>query len=241
LTDTAPSSFRQLLFGTVLCTALLVAMSFENRRYRSEDDFEPFHTRAAAAINSIPLVIGPWMGKEGALRSDELRLLRPNAYRCITFFDSRAEALTDNSRTVHLLLAQCKRAGDMENHWPPRCYPAMGYDLVGEWPRKWIVEGQTVDGVEYHFERRDRGRIVRQTVYNFMVLPEKGIQPDMKAISASAEDYQQRYYGAAQIQVVFAGALADSVAQGQRDGIFAELIAPCLGVIRTLSEGVLDP
>ncbi len=230
-----------LVSGPVLCTGLLLAMSLNNRQYRNEDDFEPFHTRAAIAINSIPVVIGPWMGKEGTLRSDELNLLKPNAYRCITFSDTRAEALTDPSRTVHLLIAQCKRANYMENHWPPNCYPSMGYMLIGDTPREWTVAGQTVKGVEYQFERRDRGRIVRQTVYNFMVLPEKGIQPDMKAISSSAEDYQQRYYGAAQIQVVFAGGLAESLARGERDTIFAELITPCMGVIRTLSEGVTTP
>lgn len=229
-----------LLVGPFLATALLVGMSFENRQYRSEDDFEAFHSRAAVAINSIPVVIGPWMGKEGTLRSEELNLLKPNAYRCITYSDTRASALTDLSRTVHLLIAQCKRASYMENHWPPKCYPAMGYMLVGEKARQWNVAGTMIDGYEYQFERRDRGRVARQTVYNFMVLPEKGINADMKAISKSAEDYQQRYYGAAQIQVVFAGPLAESVARNERDSIFTELITPCLGVIRTLSEGVTE-
>lgn len=236
-----PSSLRMLLTGPFLATAMLVGMSFENRHYRSEDDFESFHARATVAINSIPVVIGHWMGQEGTLRPEELNLLKPNAYRCITYWDTRASALTDLSRTVNLLIAQCKRASYMENHWPPKCYPAMGYMLVGEKQRQWDVSGTRIDGYEYQFERRDRGRIMRQTVYNFMVLPEKGICPDMKAISASAEDYQQRYYGAAQIQVVFAGTLADSVARNERDNIFTELITPCLGVIKTLSEGVTEP
>ncbi len=234
-------NIRLLLLGPVLCTAVLVAMSFENRQYKREEDFEPFHARAKTAIEGIPLVIGPWMGQKNDLRDDEYNLLKPNAVRSITFSDTRASALTDRSRSVHLLIAQCKRANFMENHWPPNCYPSMGYTLIGEEPRAWTVGGTTIQGVEYRFEQRDRGRVIRQTVYNFMVLPVQGIQPDMKAISLSAEDYQQRYYGAAQIQVVFAGTLAEPVSQGERDSIFAELIAPCLGVIRTLSEGVIEP
>jgi len=234
-------NLRLLLLGPVLCTTLLVAMSFENRQYKQEKDFEPFHARAKAAIDAIPVVIGPWMGQRNDLRPEEYNLLKPNAVQSITYSDTRASALTDRSRSVHLLIAQCKRANLMENHWPPNCYPSMGYMQIGEQRRVWQVAGTPIEGVEYQFEQRDRGRVIRQTVYNFMVLPEQGIQPDMKAISLSAEDYQQRYYGAAQIQVVFAGTLAEPAAQAERDSIFAELITPCLGVIRTLSEGVTEP
>jgi hypothetical protein len=242
--EASPPNVRSLLFGPVLCTGLLVAMSFENRTYKHEKDFEPFHARAAAAVNAIPVVIGPWMGRNSGIGYDEERLLKPNAYRNITFSDTRASALTDLSRTVHLLVVQCRRANDMNNHWPPNCYPAMGYDLIGQatdHPRTWTIGETPIRGYEYRFEQRDGSRVTRQTVYNFMVLPQQGIQPDMKAISASAEDYQQRYYGAAQFQVVFAGALAEPGAQAERDSIFAELITPCLGVIRTLSEGVIEP
>jgi hypothetical protein len=239
--ETSSINLRSLLAGPVLCTGLLVAMSFENRSYRNEREFEPFHARAQTAIDSIPLVIGPWMGLKKDLRPEELNLLKPNAFRSITYSDTSASALADRSRSVHLLIAQCKRANYMENHWPPNCYPAMGYMLLDERERTWTVGSTSIRGYEYLFEQRDRGRVTRQTVYNFMVLPQKGIQPDMKAISASAEDYQQRYYGAAQIQVVFAGSLAEAGARDERDGIFAELMTPCLPVIRTLSEGDIEP
>jgi hypothetical protein len=94
--------------------------------------------------------------------------------------------------------------------------------------------------MEYQFERRDGSRVSRTTVYNFMVLPGQGICRDMKAITASAEDYQQRYYGAAQFQVVFASALADPAATAARDAVFAELITPCRDVIAMLSDGALE-
>lgn len=240
----SPPHLRSLILGPLLCTGVLVAMSFENRTYRSEADFEPYHTRASAAVESIPYIIAPWYGKEAPLRDEEKALLKPNAYRCINFTDTRASALADPSRLVALMVAQTRRANDMDGHYPPVCYPAQGYSLVNNdgTPRDWKVADKVIQGMEYQFERRSGGRLERTTVYNFMILPQQGIRRDMKAITASAEDYQQRYYGAAQFQVVFVLSLAEPTqsAREQRDQIFSELIAPCLKVIDTLSKGALE-
>ena len=234
-------SFRSLLLGPGLCLLVISSMSLENRRYHNEADIEPFHQKAAQAIEQIPLVIAPWMGTEKPLSADERRILNPNAYRCIEFSDTRAAALTDPSRRVLLMVAQCRRAGQMNGHYPPECYPSRGYmPAANDHPRTWTVGNRQIDGMEYVFERREGGRVARTAVYNFMVLPNQGIRADMKAINESAEDYQQRYYGAAQFQVVFAGALAEANARGERDAIFQELMIPCLGVIQTLSEGAIE-
>jgi hypothetical protein len=242
-----PNQLRSIILGPSLCAALLGAMSLQGRQLSKLPDPEPFHRRAAEAINGIPLVIPPWMGREGeaeALRPEERSLLKPNAYRCITFVDTRAAALSDASRRVVLMVDQCKLASDMSGHFPPKCYPSRGYlQPEGEGrERDWQIAGMHIPGMEYQFERRDAGRIIKTTVYNFMVLPNKGIQRDMKAVDASAEDYQQRYYGAAQFQVVFGGSLAESTSASRqaRDAVFAELIAPCSSVIRTLSDGVTE-
>ncbi|HEX8341226.1 MAG TPA: hypothetical protein VF624_09980 [Tepidisphaeraceae bacterium] len=231
---------RSLLIGPVLCMAVLLGIALENRTYRVENDFDPFHVRAARAINELPPVLGAWMGKERLLPEEERALLQPNAYRCIELTDTRAAALSDPSRTVLLLLAQVNRARKMDGHFPPKCYPSRGYELVAEKTRDWAVGDGVVRGMEYQFERREGSRVSRTTVYNFMVLPGQGICRDMKAITLSAEDYQQRYYGAAQFQVVFASSLADPAATAARDAVFAELIAPCRGVIATLSDGALE-
>jgi hypothetical protein len=241
MSDAGSSHLRSLILGPVVCTAVLVAMSFENRRYISQADLEPFHARAARAIDSVPLAIPPWMGSEIPMRKEERDLLKPNAYRCIEYVDTRAEAITDPSRNVKLMVVECRRANHMVGHYPPNCYPAQGYMEAGERPRDWTIAGQAIEGMEYQYERREQGRIIRTCVYNFMVLPQQGIKRDMKAVYASAEDYQQRYYGAAQFQVLFYGPLADASARDERDGIFAELIAPCVGVIQTLSEGAIEP
>lgn len=229
---------RSLILGPVLCTVLLGAMTLQSRQYRGERDFEPFHSRAAVAINSIPLVISPWMGKEVPLSAEERNLLEPNAYRCIFFF--KPDPDPDKIRNVLLMITQCRNSNKMSGHYPPKCYPSRGYMQTGESVRGWKIAGMPINGMEYQFERKDRGQTMKTTVYNFMILPEQGIKPDMNSINASAEDYEQRYYGAAQFQVVFGGSLAEQTvdARRERDQIFAELIAPCQGVIRTLAEGV---
>jgi len=231
---------RSLILGPVLCTVLLGAMTLQGRQYRGERDFQPFHDRAAVAINSIPLVIGQWMGKEMDLSQEERNLLQPNAYRCIFFF--KPDPDPENIRNALLMITQCRNSNKMSGHFPPKCYPSRGYIQTDEAERGWKIAGMPIYGMEYQFERKDRGQVIKTTIYNFMILPEQGIKPDMNSINASAEDYEQRYYGAAQFQVVFPGTLAEQTpeARKERDQIFAELIAPCMGVIRTLSEGVQE-
>ncbi len=62
---------------------------------------------------------------------------------------------------------------------------------------------------------------------------------DMKGVEKAAEDYQQRYYGAPQFQVVFHGLASADQSRDERDAIFAALIGPNLNVIETLTSGVL--
>jgi hypothetical protein len=59
----------------------------------------------------------------------------------------------------------------------------------------------------------------------------------MKALEEAAEDYQQRYYGAAQFQVVFSGLASADRSRDERDEIFAALLGPNLKVIETLKSG----
>ena len=180
------------------------------------------------------------------MSKEELALLRPNAYRCISFTDTRPAPSGDAARRVLMLITQCRRAGNMDGHYPPTCYPSRGYAQVdapsdGKGTlRTWHARNRTLTGCEYFFERRVQGRVGRTAVYNFMVLPEQGVRPDMESVNASAEDYQQRYYGAAQFQLVFGGNLAQATpeARQQRDEVFAELIGPCSNVITTLCDGV---
>jgi hypothetical protein len=79
-------------------------------------------------------------------------------------------------------------------------------------------------------------------VYNFFVTPlvpgslvshpelNGAICPDIQSVYTSGEDYQRRYFGAAEFQLVF----ETSMTSEQRDQAFIDLLAPNLNVIRTL-------
>jgi hypothetical protein len=101
-------------------------------------------------------------------------------------------------------------------------------------PRNWKIDGTTIPGYEYQFTQLLQGQTTRTTVYNFLIVPGQGIVRDMKGVAQAAEDYQQRYYGAAQFQVVFHGLAATDRSQQERDEIFATLMGPNLSLIQTL-------
>jgi hypothetical protein len=61
----------------------------------------------------------------------------------------------------------------------------------------------------------------------------------MKGVEEAAEDYQQRYYGAAQFQVVFQSEGSAERSREERDEIFATLMGPNIQLIETLTSGVL--
>lgn len=244
---------RLLVTGPAACALVLAGILIDNRRYHSDADYDAYHRRAKLAVEAIPTTVGPWVGTEKALSAEELALLQPNAYRYVTYHDTRPEAVGDPSRWVTLLVDQCRWANNMLGHYPPKCYPARGEkaccteDLpAGQTGRErvWKVNGVRIHGMEYFFERTDplTRRPVRRAVYDFMALPQQGVRADMESVAGSAEDYQQRYYGAAQFQFVFGGDLAEATpqARAERDDAFTELIGKCSDAIKTLCDGKYD-
>src|SRR3954452_17916387 len=106
-------------------------------------------------------------------------------------------------------------------------------------PRDWTVGDLVIPGVEYGFEQKLVGQTYRTTMYNFFVVPgSKTTSPlrrDMDAVYDAIEDYPQRYYGAAQFQVVSQGLSSADLPRSERDEIFRTLIEPTIPVIKPLS------
>ena len=239
-----------MLAPPVMAATLLAGLSLEQRSYVKPQDVEPYHAKAKAAIDEIPFVLaqGRWTGREMPLPTAAQKLLRPNAVVSRTYEDNQkgelgAAGTIGRERVATLLIVQCRDSRDMLGHYPPRCYRSHGMEQKSAEPRNWVVGDLVIPGVEYGFEQKLVGQTYRTTVYNFFVVPggrtHEPLRRDMDAVREAAEDYQQRYYGAAQFQVVFQGLSSADLPRSERDDIFRTLIEPTIPVIKTLSSGGL--
>ena len=233
--------FRFMLLSPVASLTLLALIAAENHRYLRPADFEPYHQRARVAIESLPHMIGSFIGvdDEQSIPKEAQKLLKPNKILYRHYSDASLEGLS-NPRWADLLIVQCKQSGDMVGHYPPICYPSHGMELVngaGE-SRDWNVgdENFVIPGMEYRFVKVEEGQSVVQTVYNFLVIPGRGIVRDMEGVKSAAADYQQRYYGAAQFQVVFYRPASSELSREQRDEIFKTLMGQAVPVIQQISQ-----
>jgi len=233
---------KQILTATaspLLCGALLMGVVLEARTRVRAADADPFHKRAKEAVEQeIAANLDPeqWSSQEAPVPPSAIQLLRPNAI----FSRNYLEHLSDN-RAVYgeVLVDQCRDARDMQGHYPPNCYPAAGDQQISSMKRTWIVGGLTIDGMEYMFKEPQKGLSDERCVYNFFIIPSipglgansiHGIYPDIQAVYKSGEDYQRRYYGAAQFQFVFSA----EYKRQDRDRFLVDFLTPNLGPIAAL-------
>ena len=91
----------------------------------------------------------------------------------------------------------------MTGHYPPICYSNIGYELVRASSTTPITVGrEPVPFTEYQFEKYTHGRAEKLYMYNFFVVPGRGAVDDIKGVHDAAEDYERRFFGAAQFQVL---------------------------------------
>jgi hypothetical protein len=233
--------FASTLLPPILSIALLGGIVAETRSHIQPRDIEPYHAKAKEAIDGVPYVIGTWTGKDQPIPMAAQKLLRPNAILSRVYVDSATNS-PYQIRAASMLIVQCRDSRDMVGHYPPICYRAQGMTQDEKYcgPRDWTVNGKVIPGYEYQFTEVFQGQTTQTIVYNFLIVPGRGIVRDMKGVERAAEDYQQRYYGAAQFQVVFQGLASAEPSRDQRDEIFATLMGPNLKLIETLTSGVLE-
>jgi hypothetical protein len=220
---------------------LLSGIVAEDRTHLKPADVEPYHAHARAAIKAWPETIpdregdrvGQWTTSEDeSLPPSAEQLLHPN---CSIQRRYTSNLLAPNGLRAQavLLIVQCKDSRDMAGHYPPICYPAAGEQPISDpIPFNLYVNGNWINGTEYHFLQKTLP-VSRQCVYDFFIVPGKGFVIDMAGVRKAAGDYQRRYYGAAQFQVV----MDADYPQEFRERIFRELIganSAALSVLNTV-------
>jgi hypothetical protein len=233
--------FAFVLAPPLLSAGLLAGIVAQQSTRLKPKDVEPYHARARELVDAVPYVIGYWTGKDDDIPVAAQKLLRPNAILSRTYSDNDPSGVRTRHREASLLIVQCRDSRDMVGHFPPICYRAHGMTLDEKYsgPRDWQVKDLTIPGYEYQFTQLFQGQTFRTTVYNFLIVPGRGIVRDMKGVEQAAEDYQERYYGAAQFQVVFHGLASAGRSREERDEIFKTLIGPNTALIRALTSGGL--
>jgi hypothetical protein len=192
-----------ILASPVLCLGLLGGIVAQDATHLNPTDSEPYHARAKAAIEEWPKTIadGDWTTSDDeALPPSAEQLLHPN---CVVDRLYTSGSLRVNGRLAQasLLIVQCKDSRDMAGHYPPICYPASGAPQLLSESFRLSAGGVTITGTEYQFLRRALPAY-RQSVYDFFIVPGKGFVADMNGVRSAAKNYEGRYYGAAQFQVV---------------------------------------
>src|SRR5690606_29074302 len=104
-------------------------------------------------------------------------------------------------------------------HYPPVCYPGRGLRLAESSGETWDAGGKAVAGMEYAFESNTFQRATRLVVCNFMIMPDGRILRDWEGAQREV-GMSYRYYGAAQMQLVF----SSGTTKARRDVIIREIL-----------------
>ena len=222
-----------ILASPLLCLALLGGIMAEDRTHLTPSDVEPYHARARAVIEEWPKTIadGQWTtSADENLPPSAEQLLHPNCVIDRRYTSGTLPPVNAQPVQASLLIVQCKDSRDMAGHYPPICYPAAGATELSADHFTFNLQGVTIRGIEYHFLRRTLP-VFRQCVYDFFIVPGKGTKRDVAGVQEAAKDYQRRYYGAAQFQVV----MDADYPQELRERIFRTIIGANIEALSVLN------
>lgn len=210
-----------------ICAFLLAGVATVTLARPEPADAEPYHARVRAAAAELPRQFGDWVGRDAEVPTSAQKLLRPNVIL------SRIYTNLATGVSATLVIVHCRDARDMIGHFPPACYPNSGWTPQGAVPASWIVDGVPLTGMEYTFSFRRPTGTDRMVVDNLLILPNGALVRNMEQVTQVAANYAQRFYGAAQVQVLTPAALDDQ----QREAIFDQVVGAALPLIQTIRSG----
>jgi hypothetical protein len=209
------------LLGSVL---MLCGAGLEGRAFRAPPDAAEYRNRVWAARTAVPENMGEWKGADEPVEVEAVTLLRPY------FIISRQYQNMQTGKRAGFLFVDCQDARDTISHYPPNCYRGAGWTLELSEAKDWQLPHMTVHLTEYTFTQGLFDAAGQLVVDDFFVLPGAETAPDRTAVIAAARNLQRRFYGVAQVQLIFHG---DSTYQ-ERQQAFSELIGPLENLIQTV-------
>lgn len=217
------------LVAPVATAMLLGGIARQNAHHVKPVDVEPFHEAAKAAIAAEPYTIGSWAGTDMAVPQEAVKLLNSNIIISRKYVNT---ARLDE--WASLLIVQCRDSRDMTGHYPPVCYPGQGEELVKSTPMDVTIAGMSIPLMEYLFQRHIGDQAAQRYIYNFMAVPGVGLIRDMDGLHRAAEDYQRRYFGAAQFQLLLPAELSEQ----ERLQILNTFFTANADLIKLLKDGL---
>lgn len=191
---------RASLFAPWLTILIIVGMSRAlPATVRIDDQAQARKAEIAATMESVPFLIGGWIGEDSPVPPEAQKLLRPNAML------SRSYTQPGHPR-VHVLVVHCGDARDMIGHYPPICYPSAGWVSmpVNDQPYAELhVADQLLPVRQYQYGRmRENGAEDRIRIFNAFVLPDGTVTRDIDDINRQSERLAVSVQGVAQVQII---------------------------------------
>lgn len=205
---------------TRLAAAMLLALFAGERLLATHKppQIQAYHAAIQASAAQVPAHIGPWVGQDVPVLARAVKLLSPN------IMISRRYTNVETGTIAGLLAVHCPDAHDMVGHYPPRCYPADGWNLQSSRPITWRWNGRTMPATEYTFTLPPASTTESMhtiVIENVLLRPGGMAVPDMDALSQSISGAQGQAAGAGQIQVYF----MDTIPQpAEREAIFQQFL-----------------
>ena len=223
-----PKSISKYL-AVIVTVAILGGIWLEKTLYHvPSGDADPYHKRVKEAYEALPYIQGQWVGTDVPVPPAAVAMLKPNVLM------NRQYRHTQTGRYISFLLVQCGDARDILGHYPPVCYVTHGWLQVSATPRDWEIDGLPIVGTEYTFAKSQFDQSSSIVIYNFMVLPDGRLARDMDAVNEAAQDHRRKFYGAAQVQVVFDAGMPVE----EREAILRDMIIAHRELLEVIRDGV---
>ena len=166
---------------------------------------EQYHARVKAAIEQIPYRIGDWRGGDAQVAVSARRLLKPNEILQRKYVNSTT------GRHISMLIVHCGDVRDMVGHYPPVCYPATGWKMMGSEDVSLMIGGNLATARWYQFRKTVGGIRNEMSVLDFFVLPisTQSVVADMEVVTRVSQRSNLAGLGVAQVQILVDTDVAD--------------------------------